>query len=193
MTTIDFDTADARYGLKDLLHAWEDDESVQVLEPGAIVECIDLSEGSVVATGDLVVKGGVFSDDESGFLIVLGSMTAEMLLSGGGQIVVQGDLSVARAVHADYNHGHLHVRGALRAKVLIAEHRVVVDGAVDAFCIDFGGLPEDWTPDVPRKVAVYSPASVFLAGALNSSGYVDGPALAGLLADKAPVLQNGLI
>ena len=179
-----------RFGLAQELQAWNEDDPVQVWEGAVTLEYLDL-DGNVVVDGDLTITGDLDSQDESGFLVVLGNLTVDNVLSGGGQITVRGDLTARNGVHADYNHGYLWVKGNLTARIVLAEHAVRVDGTIAARTVDFGGFARDFAADISRQRAVYESKDLFASELLNDQGYVDGPSLADRLRARLPILADG--
>lgn len=196
MNETTWEAAAEKYELAKLLMDWEEDEPVWVLAPGTTLDELDLEAANYVAEGDLTIRGDLYIDDECGWLVVLGDLTARNVLSGGtAQTIVRGNLTAEHAVHADYNDGYLEVGGTLRAKVVVAEHTVKAHGGIEGITIDFKGfaMPESFSPTIPQRLAVYSPKDVFVAEALNSQGYVDGNGLRERLLEGAPILVDGRV
>lgn len=190
---LSWNEADRRFALQTLLQAWDDDAPISVYEHDVTLASLDLSDGNVVVTGNLTLTEDLVSHDESGFLVVLGNLTARNILSGGGQITIRGNATVGNGVHCDYNHGSLWIAGDLRAKVIAAEHELRIDRGLTGLTIDFGGfrVAGSFTPDIPRSRAVYQCKEVFVPDVLNSAGYVSGPALMDRLRDGLPILLDG--
>ena len=186
-TTVSFDEADALADLRSLLPAYDDAGEVVILEPGAHAAAdFDLDACSYVVTGDLEIDGNLTGSEEGRFLVVRGDLRLRNLLLGGPIVHVRGSLTAAHAIHTNYNHGLLVVVGDVRAAVIAAEHLFEIGGGVHCpTTIDFGGLrvsTPGFVPTLTRQQAVRESKSYFVPAALNAQGYVNGAALAKVLA-----------
>ncbi len=190
---VEWEEATRRFGLAEELHASHLGGAVRVWEGDVTLDTLDLDDGNVVVAGNLTLREDLRSGDESGFLLVTGSLDVRNVLSGGGQIVVRGNVHARHAVHTDYNHGSMWVRGDLAAKVIAAEHLLRVDGALTGITIDFGGfrIAGAFTPEISRQRAVYEAKLTFVPGVYDEQGGVSGVALRARLRDALPILLDG--
>lgn len=97
----------------------------------------------LVVKGDLVVAGLYDAPDEHSFVIVLGSLRAENVITASA-LDVFGSLEARGVVLGDYNDGGAHVRRQLKARLFApADHPFRVDGKVKAeFVLADRGAPK---------------------------------------------------
>ncbi len=91
---------------------WMDFEKGSWVEPG--------HEGMIV-TGNLEVSGNILNTNISygPFLLVLGNVSAENIVSGGAEFHIIGNADVKDAIVGVYNDGSLSIEGEVKARLVI--------------------------------------------------------------------------
>ncbi|MCP4131884.1 MAG: WGR domain-containing protein [bacterium] len=146
-------------------------------------------ETGIIVKGDLAVEGIIsnYEWDFGPFLLVLGNLKAENILTGGSEIWITGNADIKNAVFTYYNHGLLTVEGNIKAKVIVcSDHFTSLNGKINAITISYGcnGKLE---ADFGRNDA----GMVFINEVLDSEGYLDYGELSDYISSNKNFIRKG--
>lgn len=113
----------------------------------------------MIVTGNLSVAGNILNTNYSGgpFLVVLGDVSAQNILSGGAMFHIVGGTTVADAIIGHYNDGSLIIDGPVKARLVINDdHDIRLKNYSGAYFSKREALAGT-EPKLPKLSAILAP------------------------------------